>query len=251
MKEEELLKKRFIELAERAYQSGCYTYTGFLGLSELALFYKVAPEVSHAGYALFGGTPSAERKIIAFGRESDMGYPPCYPICLLKISPRTEKYADELNHRDFLGALLNLGIDRSVLGDIIVKSPVAYVYCLDSIRDFIIDELRMVKHTPISCEETDISLPDAVPVLSPLRLIVASNRADVIVAGLTHLSRSKALELFSSGKIFCNGREIVSGSAMLKTGDILVIRGLGKFRISDFGEKTRKDRLPVTVEKYV
>ncbi len=95
MDNEDLLKKRFKELAERAYQSGCYTFTGFLGLSEIALFHKIAAEVSHVGYTLYGGSPDCERRMIAFGRESDMGYPVSYPVCLLKITPRAEKYADE------------------------------------------------------------------------------------------------------------------------------------------------------------
>ncbi len=250
MDNEDLLKKRFKELAERAYQSGCYTFTGFLGLSEIALFHKIAAEVSHVGYTLYGGSPDCERRMIAFGRESDMGYPVSYPVCLLKITPRAEKYADELNHRDFLGALLNLGVERSVLGDIVVKSPVAYVYCLDTIRDFLIKELRMVKHTPVNCEETDIDLSDIAPKMESFHLIVASNRADAIVAGLTHLSRSKALELFHAGRIFNNGKELLFGAALLKTGDVLVIRGTGKFRIGEFGGKTRKDRLPITVERY-
>ncbi len=251
MNSDELLKKRFLELAERAYTSNAYAYTGFLGMREQAVLLQMLPELSYAGCRLFGGNPSAERRLAVFGSEEAFGYPPEIPIRLLQIAPCAEKYADALTHRDYLGALLNLGIERSVLGDIVCRPPLAYVYCLDSIVPFLTRELIAVKHTPVSCAESDLALTDIRPVLSEVRLIVASLRADAVVSGLTRLSRSKALTLFAAGKIFINGREIHQSSAQLKTGNVLVIRGLGKFRFDGAEGKTRKERLPIVLQQYL
>lgn len=251
MNPDELLKKRFLELAERAYNTNTYVTTGFLGMSEQAILLQCLPELSYAGCQLCGGSPSAERRLAVFGSEEAFGYPPALPIRLLEIAPRAEKYADELTHRDYLGALLNLGVERSVLGDIVCRPPLAYVYCLDSIAPFLTKELTTVRHTPVVCTESALALDDVRPELSELRLIVASLRADAVVSGLSRLSRSKALELFAAGKIFLNGREIRQSSTQLKPGDVLVIRGLGKFRFDGAEGKTRKDRLPIVLQKYL
>ena len=251
MNPEESLKNRFRELAERAYATNTYSFTSFLTRSEQAVLEQCRSSLSYVGFSFFGGNPSAERRLAAFGSEELFGYPPNPPICLLEISPRMQKYADELTHRDYLGALLHLGIDRSVLGDIVCRLPLAYVYCLDTIAPFLISELSIVKHTPVVCKESGLSLADIAPAFTALRLIVSSVRTDAVVSGVCHLSRSKSLELFAAGKVFVNGQELRQPSALLKAGDLLVIRGFGKFLFDGVDGKTRKDRLSVVLQKYV
>ena len=120
METEELLKKRFRELAEKCYRNNQYTFTGFLGLSEAACFYELEKELSYVPYTLFGGSDLCERVMLRFGSQEQLSYTEEFPISCLKISPLSQKFGEELGHRDFLGALMNLGIERSTLGDILV-----------------------------------------------------------------------------------------------------------------------------------
>ena len=111
----------------------------------------------------FGGNESCERQIVQFGDKEILGYEGIYPISLIKIEPLTPKFAEELGHRDYLGALMNLGIQRELLGDIFIKEKEAYVYCLSHISDFISDNLKSVRHThvKVTIYNDDIDIIDA------------------------------------------------------------------------------------------
>ena len=121
--EGELIKKRLIELHERAERSSYYTYTDFLGLMEQSLLVEA---LGFAKYKAFGGAVGAERVVVRFGNEEDIGYDEPFPISILKITPKSQKFADKLSHRDFLGSLMNLGIERRCLGDIAIIDNAIY-----------------------------------------------------------------------------------------------------------------------------
>ena len=120
MDDVELLKKRFIELANRAYNSGVYTFTDFLGLAEQSAFSEIKKELRGIPYTAFGGAVGAERVMIRFGSEEVCSYEQPFPISVVKIEPSSQKFADKLTHRDFLGSILNLGIE--LLGITLVSS---------------------------------------------------------------------------------------------------------------------------------
>ena len=75
--------------------------------------------------------------MLRFGSEETLGYEEAFPISCVVIRPSAPKFAEELTHRDFLGALMNLGIERDVLGDIIVRGAVGYVFCEDAMADYL------------------------------------------------------------------------------------------------------------------
>ena len=129
--EERQWRNRFSELAERAYARGRYEFTDFLSLAEVQYLYSAEKELAYAGVALWGGYEGAERQIAGFG---NCAYEAAFPVCCLKITPTNAKFAEELTHRDYLGALVNLGLERSTLGDILPVRGAAYVYCLSRLR---------------------------------------------------------------------------------------------------------------------
>ena len=185
----------------------------------------------------------------SFSRSSMLRYY-SFPISVLKISPLTPKFAQELEHSDYLGAIMNLGIERSLIGDILIKEKDAYVYCMNHIAEFITDNLTTVKHNHVRATVCD-EIPDIIrPVLTEFEVIAASARIDAVVASITKLSRSSALEFFSAKKVFLNGINIENNSAQLKPGDILVIRGFGKFIFDGCGNETRKGRVYVHMRRY-
>ena len=198
----------------------------------------------------FGGNESCERQVVQFGDKENLGYEGTYPISLIKIEPLTPKFAEELGHRDYLGALMNLGIQRELLGDIFIKEKEAYVYCLSHISDFISDNLKSVRHTHVKVTIYNDDIDIIKPELKDIEIIAASPRIDAVVAGITKMSRSQCLELFSSKKIYVNGLCMENKSSQLKEGDILVIRGFGKFIYNGAGNETRKGRVYIKLQKY-
>ena len=126
-KEIHQLRNRFRDLAEKSFQQGIFTFTGFLGLSEQDIFWQEEGKLSHAGYRLEGGCQAADRVVARFGSPEELGYEVPFPIVCVHIRPLAQKFADDLSHRDFLGALMNLGIERSTIGDIKVGEREAYM----------------------------------------------------------------------------------------------------------------------------
>ena len=244
------LKNRLYDLAERSYVQGVFTFTGFLSLSEQEVFWQQEKELRHAGYALEGGLKDADRVMVRFGDAGALGYEAPFPIVCIHISPLQHKFADELSHRDFLGALMNLGIDRSTLGDIKVGDKEAFLFCQESIAGFICDNLGQVKHTHVKCVVTEgpFSVPEEEP--ETVSIQVQSLRVDAILAKVYNMSREKSLELFRSGKVYVNGRLCENNSRLLKEGEIVNARGYGKFALTGTPRETKKGRLAIQAAVY-
>ena len=242
----QILKNHLKELSERSRNRGTYFYSDFLNLHEQTILF----ETIKYGYTLDGGYPDAERKIVCFGEESEFCYPPAPPITTIRIEPLSAKFSDSLTHRDFLGSLIGLGIKRETLGDIIIKDNVGYLFCLESISKFIIDNLIKVKHTSVSCSICD-NLPDNIlPEPTQKTIIVASLRLDSIISAVYNMSRSKSSALIDSEKVFVNGKLTVSSSKNIEINDIISVRGYGRFRCTEILGDTRKGRIRVLCEVY-
>ena len=183
------LKKRFLELADKAYNQNMYTFTSFLGLSEQDAFWQMSKQISHVKYMLFGGTKNSERQMIRFGSPEELLYEEEFPIECIHIRPLIAKFADKLSHRDFLGALMNLGIDRSVLGDIHVLEKEGYLFCQKSIAPFVCENLDQIKHTHVKCEIAKglEDYPHEEPEI--VEFTASSDRADGVIAKICHGQR--------------------------------------------------------------
>lgn len=252
------IENRLKDLYNKSYKQNTYEFTEFLAMTDLSAIYNVKDIVS-SWYTVHGGYEGAERCMIRFGNKDEFGYEESFPIVCLKIEPLIVKFADNLTHRDFLGALMNLGIKREVLGDIIVtgsqkndpdKKYEAYLFCQDSIAEYIISSLDKVKHTSVKVSyqeelpEVAVKQPETVTVQS------ASERLDGIVAGMYKLSRSVSQELFRAQKIFVNGRLMENVSHTLKPDDMVTVRGFGKFQYLGISGQSKKGRYYIQALKY-
>ncbi len=249
-KEIQNLRNRLRDLADKSFQQNMFTFTGFLGLSEQDTFWRMEPELRHARYTLSGGPAGADRQVLRFGSERELGYEVPFPIVCIHIKPLVAKFADKLSHRDFLGALMNLGIERSTIGDIKVGDKEAYLFCLESISEYICDNLAQIKHTHVSCTVTENyeEIPQEEPEKCTVQ--VSSVRIDAVIAKVYNKSRSDCLELFRTGKIFVDGRLCENNSRSLKAGEVVNARGYGKFVMSGEFRETRKGKLAVEVAVY-
>lgn len=249
-KELQQLKKRIAELARKSYEHNIYTYTGFLSMAEQDVFFRMLSELQGTAYELYGGRDGCERQMLRFGSEESLGYGEEFPVVCVCVKPLMEKFADNMNHRDFLGAVMNLGIDRSMVGDINIDGKTAYIFCVDKIADYIVENLDKVKHTNVKCAVVDGKKEFPAKEPETVQFTVASERADGIVAKIYNLSRNQSLIMFRERKIYINGRLNENNSYMMKKEDVVSVRGYGKFIYYGAGHETKKGKWSVTAGVY-
>lgn len=247
----ELTKKRLLELSDRSYRGNICVFSDFLDLAAQTDLGEIQGRLSPCGLRLWGGYEEAERVMAGFGTKEVLGYEEPFPIAFLLVRPVAEKFAEDLSHRDFLGALMNLGLERDRIGDLVLSGDRCVIICTEAIADFICTELSRVRHTPVVCRRIDSFPAEFVPKREEVRAVVSSVRLDSVVAKAANLSRGKAAELFTSGKIQVNGRETGNVSYTPKEGDTISMRGYGKIRFLGTGGETKKGRIVITYEKFV
>ena len=249
--ETELLKKRLKELYDKADNGSYYTFTDFLGLMEQSILAEIMPRLYRGSVDTYGGAEGAERVMVRFGNPDEIGYETPYPIVWVAVEPLSQKFADKLTHRDFLGALLNLGIERCKLGDIVIRENVGYVFAEERIAEFITGELSKVKRTDVKARIID-TLPEGELYKTETRRIqIQSERLDAVVAKVFSLSRDDAQTLVKRSLVFVNGKETASSSYTPKEGDRISVRGHGRFIYKSFDSTSRKGKLNAIVELYV
>lgn len=241
---------RLKDLADRSYKRGQYTFTNFLTIGEITDFYEHENELAFAFPSVYGGYEGAERRMIRFGNKENLGYEQDFPISILSVQPVIEKFADDLNHRDFLGALMNLGIKREMLGDILVTGKEACVFCRNSLADYIIENLSKVKHTSVKVSVTDEIGSIFLPEKKEKIIQVSSPRIDAVAAKVFNLSRQGILELFPVGYVHLNGIICTENAKLLKSGDAVSARGYGRFDFSEELNLSKKGKFNCRVMIY-
>ena len=241
-----------MDLARQANRKGIVCFSDFLNLSELHKVHSVAGQLEGT-YRCFGGYEGAERQMVAWIPDA-FSYAWQYPISCIQIEPLHPKYAENLSHRDVLGALMNLGIRREKLGDIFAGENGYYFFCKHELADYLTEQLCQIRHTEVRCrlisaEETEwLQLK---PSFVEFEKVITSNRLDNLISALTGLSRSKASAMIASGKVFINGEICSYNTYEAKEGDVISVRGFGKFFFLGISGETRKERLKMSFRKYV
>lgn len=246
----ELLRRRFTELARRSDAQSTFTFTGFLGLAEQSALTACGRELGGVRTTLFGGAVGCERVVCRFGSEEELGYAEDFPIVCIKAEPKSRKFAEALTHRDYLGAIMNLGIERETVGDIVLTEDATYIFALSDIADYIISSLSRVRHTDLVLSLTEPP-EEALYHTEERRIQISSERLDAVIARVFSLSRDDAQGLFVKRLVFADGREIPSTSYTPKAGEVISVRGKGRFIYRGQIGLTRKGKLSVAVEVYL
>ena len=249
-REEQQLEKRLLDLAQTAYQRGIVTYSDFLNLNEQHIFHSIRPKLSYLKTESFGGYEAAERQMAAFVPDAPM-FCPEYPIACVRIKPLQRKFAERLSHRDYLGALLNLGLDRSKTGDILVEEEEAFLFCQEKLVDFICENFTRIRHTSVMAKRVEGESFSYEPNIQEITGTVGSVRLDSLLALAFGASRSSLSGQIEGGKVFVNGRLAASSSCQPKEGDLISVRGMGRFRLQEIGGQSKKGRIYVTLFKYI
>ena len=241
------LKKRAEDLARRSEQKSCLTKSGFLTPAErFALEHE--PSLRGCRVVFAGGYPGAERTMAFF-------LPDYLEEEALDISAhirciRLRAAFGEPGHRDYMGAILGMGVGRDWVGDILVEGETAYILCQPSICGHL---LTIEKVGRCGVQTAEIPLSElAVPArkTQKRRFTVMSARLDAVCAGMFRLSRSEAARQIEAGNVSLNYSACLKLDAPVGEGDVLSLRGAGKGRLLELGGSSRKGRCFVTVEVY-
>ena len=262
-KDEVLFQRRVIDLANLADRRSMIMFSDFLNLNELNIYHSSKKELAFVTCRLFGGYETAERQMIAFipdalsydmedteSKDGSLPYGWKFPFVCICIRPLHEKYTDKLTHRDFLGAILNIGIERNKIGDILLTDDGTYVFCHETMAELLCRELTHIRHTSVAAQITDLDSFSWKPVYETIHGTVASLRLDSLLSLAFGSSRSSLTSLVENGSIYVNGRLTTSNGYKLKNGDIISARGYGKFQFCSVLSETRKGRLSVEIKRY-
>ncbi|SDB09283.1 RNA-binding protein [Eubacterium oxidoreducens] len=247
------LLKRLQDLSRRAQEYYETTYSDFLNLNELSFFLQNKNEICDH-YKLFGGYEKAERQMIAFIPDAlsfDENDSFDYPIICIKVEPKNKKFAESLSHRDFLGALMHLGITRNQIGDILVSEDGAYVFCQKHICDFIMGELKKIRHTNVKCSIYNQEISQFAIKTKTISKTVTSMRLDCIIAALLGTSRTMADHYIKSELTFVNSVCVEKSTYKCNEGDVISVRGYGKYSLIHINGISKKGKLKLVYEKYI
>jgi len=222
-----------------------HSFLGFLNATERSIACSYLKN-KNIDFKVFGGYNNAERVYLTLDTDIDNNL---FPVKALLISSRGNK---ELIHRDYLGSLIGLGIKRECIGDIILLSAKeAVVFLRNDIVPFVMDELRKVGNNSVYVSFYEGDTASLGAKTEEIRIIVSSMRVDNIVSSLAKCSRSQASDLISGDKVFVNYYLVLKSSQFLSEGDVISIRGFGKFIIGKLVGNTKRDKLVISVTRYV
>lgn len=233
-----------------------YTLCEKRGSAVFSRFYDGAEQVIlkdnkliNQGAFLYGGHTECERKILGVFPDWQEPDTEEFPISLIKISLGFSK---NLTHRDYLGSLMGLGIERDRIGDIVVCDKEAYVFVHNSVSDYVINNLKKIGSCGVKlCYHNinDFVYPEGKYTLN--NVVVASTRLDAVVGAAANLSRSKAANLIEKDKVSVDHRPINDCSKKVNQGELLSIRGFGRYQVEQINGETRSGRLHLTIKKYL
>lgn len=246
-KDDLILRNKILDLARNAYFKNIVAYSVFLNLYEQTIFEMTRNELPNVNYTMFGGYSEAERKVVCFYCDK---IPEFDILEYINISPANKKFAQDLTHRDFLGALMNLGIERHMIGDICIVDNIAHLITFKSMSETIINELDMVKHTKVVLQKESADDLKTVNRVEYKKINIPSERLDSIIGSIYNISRSKVNLYIDSGKVFINSKQCFLHSSKVKQGDIITVRGLGRARFLGISSLSKKGRLFAETEIF-
>lgn len=244
MNEQEQRVLRLRQAAQRASKLDRAVAGRFVTGEERAL---AVHEARGAGVTVSfdGGWPDAERVQVCFHPE---GQAPEFTAQW--VEARWNARFAAVEHRDLLGSLMGLGMDRELFGDLIAMEGRALVYTLPEMT------LRLpMEWTQAGRATLKVSVPDTPPMIEPprgtlLRDTVASPRLDSVLSSGMRTSRSRAAEWIRQGLVMVDHSPEERVDRVLAPGQLISVRGFGRIRLTEVGRPTRKDRLPVTLEVF-
>lgn len=246
--EDKLLVSRIIDAVTATKDKNIIRNTQFLNGHEVNLARKVA-DCYGVSYGLYGGYDESERHILLC--YPDFLYPESEDIPIKVIKAQT-KNKSRLSHRDYMGAVLNLGIKREKIGDIVVCDDCGYIFCMDDICDYIVSQIEKIGNCGVILtvsEFDNVSIPPKK--FKEITDSVSSIRLDAIVSVGAGISRTEATNLISRGGVSVNWEVKDKNDYKPEEGDMLSIHGYGRVLFYKIGGNSKKGRTFITLRRYI
>ncbi len=243
--EGELLIPRALDLIFLSESTSKPHFLGFLTEEEATTVYT-AIKGKTENISFFGGYDNAERTLFC-------AYPEWCSEIKFPIEAVTFSFngAYKLSHRDFLGALMSIGIKRESVGDILLDEDRAIVFLRIEVLEFVLTQITKVGRVGVKLSRGyEGDLPQK-SILKPFSTTVASMRLDCVVSALCNISRGLATDLIEESKVSLNSVFIEKSTKTVEAGDKLSVRGYGKFYITSDSDLTKKGRIILKYNKYV
>ena len=248
--DERVLLGHVLDKYEQCRQRNLPTNTAFLSPAEAQSARDLLRAAAvHEGFALLGGYEGAERRMLFFlpdwQEEADTADAMAFLRALWHESERP-------THRDLLGSLMALGVERETLGDILVSEGSADLIVSAAVAPYLLDNWTGAGRTALRLARIgadELLVPERR--VKEIRDTVLTLRLDAVTAAGFSMSRTKAAELIAAGRVQKNHREVTKGDAPVARGDVISVRGLGKFEVTEVGGLSKKGRTGLLLRRYL
>ncbi len=246
--DEKFFISKIIDIAYATENKNILRNSHFLNGHEINVAKKV---VSHFSVScdFYGGYDEAERCMLV-----------CYPEFLypaegdipIKVIKAKTKNNTRLSHRDYMGAVLSLGIKREKIGDIVVCDDCGYIFCMEDIADYIVSQIDKIGNCGVMLTISDFNNVSVPPrKFKEITDSVSSIRLDALVSVAVGLSRNDAAELVQRGRVCVNWEVRDKTDFKPQEGDVLSVQGYGRVLFYKIGGISKKGRIFVTMRRYI
>ena len=253
MTRDELITAKIEDKIMQSRDGYYVTATGFLDSHEQALARKVSMHAAGIRTLMYGGYDDAERRMLVCipadlpvsNEEATDGL-----LSVLRVSVQAGSH--RLNHRDYLGSILGLGIDRRLTGDILVREDGADIFIVPDIAEFLLREYSQAGRTAVRTElvsADEVIIPDMRCEI--IRDTVSSVRLDSVISTAFRLSRGNAAEAIRKGLVSMDHAECLKVDAKVEEGSALVLKGKGKAVLEEIGNESKKNRIWIRIKRYI
>ncbi len=247
--ENRLMARKMLDLFQRDFDNQPIRATDYLTPHENAIVESILHHMEGIYHRSEGGSIDSERKVILFSwSEQFLDQSIDEWIGAVAVSGLSKAST----HRDVLGSLLGLGINRNKIGDIYVEKEIAYILMKKEFLEFVTTQLKEVGRNNVYVEEKDLSIFQNIRhELVEEKHIVASTRLDNIVAAVLNTSRGKAVTLIERKNVRLNWLDTTKKNTVVKERDVFSIKGKGKYQFDGIIKETKKKNLVIGVKRYI
>lgn len=231
-------------LSERRYEP---CYSDFLSESEQFIARRELDFSGRRDFMMWGGYEEAQRAVLCVYPEYSRPQTEDFPFEAVNLSFRR---SSSLTHRDFLGALMSIGIKREAVGDIVIGEGVATFFLKKELLPYVSGQIEKIGREGVTFCGKGVDLDAVSQQYEEKSGTVSSLRLDAVICECANLSRSKAQQAVRSGLAAVNSRLVFDSDHKIGDGDKISLRGFGKFIVRCDGSLSKKGKYRITVLKY-
>ncbi|WP_199873016.1 RNA-binding protein [Inediibacterium massiliense] len=248
--EERKVVMKVLNKMESTFRGHTIKSSDFYDPYQISLCVPIFHHFHDITYKIFGGYEKAERKVMIFYPEYLTLEEKDCPICAIRIYGKFSK--EDISHRDFLGAILNLGLKREKIGDILIDDGQAHVIIFKELYEYIQMNLEKISKYKVNVELIPFSnIIDIEEKVEWIHTTVASLRLDSILSAGFKESRSSIGKNIQYDKVKVNFKPVNQSSYILKQGDLISVKGKGRIILDQIENKTKKDRYRVIIKRMI